>query len=477
MTKTYQIIIAGLFLLLGLAATPRATAQTAFELHPFEIPGLGMTVRLPEDSTVDIRRIMGGESLVVIQLNQRTSIRLRNFVSRDSTISASDVLDEIVRQRQEIWQAQIKDDPNGRQLTRARFYDRVDNLEISGRKASRVYMDVPADPKIETAGFTILEPAGRREARADGTMPQFIVCELRALPPNINDAIQSYETVLATAEFRDPSEMKAERFAAIEMAQAFLNQVTANDLKTVLDQSPRFYRVYRPAPGGLPSDADEIAYQRIHLRLGHRGDLEPDRPRHLWREGDLEEGLIAQVDGRFLSGATVVDLRAIYFLSFDRKHEVWSIVNVAKQGNRSDHSTQTLVRDENGITVTTTSAGEEPRVRKWRKLPRGYISKVELYLLPRLIAMKNIPGAYGFYAYDPQLDKLTFRTEDFAMHGDAHWTQDTVLTVNTDPVRTMLDAAGGIVSKEMGNGTLMEPSSRERLKRIWDQKNKVLGIE
>lgn len=453
---------------------PAAAQGVSMELHPFEIPSLGMTVRLPEGSVIDIRRIAGSESLVVITDpdNPHWSIRFQNYIARDPDMSPPRILDEIIKSRQARWKARDADQPN-LELTRLRFFQRNDRLLIGGtRQASRVYTDVPADPKLETVGYTVI----RHDAIAVdpdqprvGGMPQFVVCEMHAIPEgidtsNIQKTMQLYETVLATITFRDPAEMKAERYAAINMGQAFLDSLNIDDLTLELDEDARFFRIYRPAEAS--DGSSEVGWKRLEVRKGRRGELEPDRPRKLWREADLEDGFIAREEARVVIEGTTFDTRGIYFLSDDRESEVWSIVNVAERDGRKDSSTLTLVRDEHGITVTTAVRGQMPDEKKYRTLPEGYLSRVELYLLPRLVVNRRIPGLYGFYTYDPILQSLTYREESFSNEGGV-WIQETIPTANTASMKTTIDRQGHIVSKDMGSGAWMEPSSADEIKRIW----------
>ncbi|MEQ8850717.1 MAG: hypothetical protein RIB32_02930 [Phycisphaerales bacterium] len=462
-----QTLVAAAALLLAPAASDAQVSpvpRTAeLETHPFEIPGLGLTVHLPVESTVDVTRIAGGASEVIVQganpIQDRWSIKIRNSVTTDVSLTPTSIIDEIVRQRQEKWRAGKKgEDAN---FTLVRVFDRLNNLEIDGHSGSRVYLDVPSDPKIETVGFTVLQ-TGRG---------QFLIFEMHALPPDVKTAIETYEVVVATARFRDPSELNAERFAAIETAQAFLSRLNSSDLQAALGDEPTFFRLYRPAPSGVGADETEVAYQRVQMRMGQRGDLDPDKPRSAWRKVDREEGFIVRVDARLMHDGGVYDSRAIFFLSTDRESEVWSIENVAKKGDRVDYSTQTLVRDSNGLTVTMVQPGEPPEEKKWRSLPRGYLSRVELYLLPRLITDQKIPGIYGFYTYDPHLNKLTLRREEFTRESRDRWVQSSTVTVNTSPLETVLDGAGRIVRKNMGGDLIMEPTSREALKRLWAARN------
>ena len=83
--------------------------------------------------------------------------------------------------------------------------------------------------------------------------------------------------------------------------------------------------------------------------------------------------------------------------------------------------------------------------------------------------------AYGFYAYDSNLAKMSLRRETFtaadaSASAGAAVTITTLLSENSRPITTHADAQGRILLRLMPDGQLMEPTTQAELKKIWDGK-------
>src|SRR5262249_41112791 len=89
----------------------------------------------------------------------------------------------------------------------------------------------------------------------------------------------------------------------------------------------------------------------------------------------------------------------------------------------------------------------------------------------RLVTRADVPGVFGFYAYDSSLAKMTLRRDTFAKEEGGRWSLVSLPTENSQPVKTNLDAAGRITRRELPDSQVVEPIDQPSLKRIWAAKN------
>jgi hypothetical protein len=199
---------------------------------------------------------------------------------------------------------------------------------------------------------------------------------------------------------------------------------------------------------------------------------------------DREFGFLVQMEARVLVSDVVVDTRAIFFLSSDRSSERWSIVIEEKAKDklgrlRINRTKQTLARDGNQLRVLTTLPGSQPEEKAYEILEDHYLSAVERYLLPRLIAKRGGSGGpagydLAFYNFDPQRSVVTLRRERFDRTADGGWLCKTTPSEGQPEWTSIYDVEGNLVQRTVPSGTsvtTLEPTTRERLQKIWARKN------
>jgi hypothetical protein len=255
-------------------------------------------------------------------------------------------------------------------------------------------------------------------------------------------------------------------------------------MESVLDDEPVFMRVYRPSLSGSPSDADEIGYQRLTVRKGQLGELNPERPRTSWTVQEREYGFLVEMEARVLVTGVVVDTRALFYLSTDRKNEMWSIMIEEKANDKAgklhmNRTTQTLARDGSELRVMTTLPGSQPEEKAYEILDDHYLSAVERYLLPRLVAARAASGGptkydLAFYNFDPQRSVVTLRREKLDRTAEGGWVCLTTPSEGQPEWTSTYDAGGRLVQRTVPGAageTVLEPTTRERLQKIWAKKN------
>lgn len=439
-----------------------APESGAFELtdEPYQIPSLGMSIFLPSGALVDLSRLQGGRTTVEVRPEGAVPewvLQVQSSISADHDLTLGDAMANIIEQRQQV---RLGRDAQGREFSLVRIFDRDEDLVVGEHPAQRVYLDVPTDPESPVTGYTVFH-----------TGPgQFVIVQMdckTALFPRFR---QLYETIVATVSFRDSSELNSDRGAALLAGESLLKTFDNTSIEAVLNEDPVFYRISKPAASGAPEDAEEIGYQRIIMRKGFAGELSRRREREQWNEGDRQAGYVVRSDARALMGGAVVETVSMFFLSEDRDTELWSVRMTVQNGDKPEEWTEVGIRRKDVLTVKTAGDGEEDRRGEWSPLPAAYISRVESYLLPKLVQKLGAPGQFGFYMYESSLGKLTLRRETFEVDPAGRWRVSTLPTENASPSLTLLDHDGAIIRRLMPDGQVMEPETQQRLSEIWRRK-------
>ncbi len=466
-----------LFTALAVAAPPGAPAQPpadpgalALSDQPIYLRSIGLYIRLPLGAKFESTEMSEGQAAFTVTAEDRSwRIRLHTPGSGDLTLTPADIakslLNELLASRE------IKGHENGPRSA-VKVLDREDGVTINNVPAARFYVSLPAASgnTVVVSGYTVLQSAPGR----------FAVLQMDCLEPEYARARPQYETIVATTEFRDPADIAAERAAGIGAAQSLLEGLGRDDLEAALPPSePVWYRIFRPGPTGRPADDTEIAYQRIGAALGHRGELDPRKNKAQWRGADQDPGFVVRIDARLLQGESIVDSESIFFLTPDRDEEAWTIRMVVKEGRKTPLTfVETGVRQGDDIKVTVEQPGRPPVIKQWRKPPEAYLSQVEAYLLPRLLAQAKAALIFNFYRYQSSRTELTLRRDilDRVQEGDASAPRGAAWRLRSRPdensleERTYLDESGAIISRIQGGGEVMEPITLDELKRLWKSK-------
>ncbi len=441
----------------------------ALRTEPVTIGSLGLSLYLPEDSSLSTNRVAGGETKVAVKAPDNSwLIQVVSETSSSRNLSAGEVLDSILEQRSR-WLAH--------QPIKPVVTDRVDNLVIGGLPAARAYFSTPTDTATTVTGYTLVSLGGG----------QFVIFQMDCPPANLRQAKLTYETIVAASQFRDPSEITAERRDAVTAGAAFLAGLSTEDLEATFDAEPRFYRVFVPSPTNSISDDTEIGFQRVSIRRGQLGEVDPSKAKGNWGAPEREFGYLVQVDARtFIRDETLsvgssadpiaVDSRAMYFLSRDRLRETWSIKNEVRQGKNLDRYAQTVVRSDDRLTARVEGRKAEPEVVDWSLPEAGYISRVELYMLPRLVSARNAAGLLGFYHYDPRISRIMLRRDEFT-RTDTGWLRVSRSSEDAAPETVQLDAKGNELRRSTDDGQVMEPITIEQLQKLWRQKGLPLTLD
>lgn len=464
-SKANPLILLGAILLASRSLAAEPTVPALLTEEPYAIPNLGLSVYLPEDTLVDLSRIEGGRTTVLIvpqgQAGEQAFVfQIMQSISADRNLTLAEAVRNIIEQRRSFHTGQ---DARGRTVSTVRVFDPDDNLLIGQHPAHRVYLDVPLDSAVPVTGYTVFNIGPG----------QFVIFQMDcpvALFPKVR---QLYELMIASVQFRAPEELGADRAAALLAGKSLLARFNAGDYQAAIDDQPVYYRIYRPGDTGPD---EEIGYQRVQTRTGHAADVDPDKPPSRWTAADKAPGFIVRVDARALAAGTMVDSVSLFFLAADRESELWSIRMVVRKGDDAEQWRETGIRTKKKLTVKTARSGREPTNAEWSPIPDSYLSRVETYLLPPLVARAGLPGAFGFYTYDSNLAKMTLRRETFAAPtNNADETSPALILTtlpseNSRPITTLLDPAGRLLKRTNPDGQITEPIDQATLRKIWMEK-------
>lgn len=456
-------------LFIGAAITP-ATGQTtqtspariALAEDPMEIRSLGLSIRLPVGARLDTSSIGASNASFTLYSEDNTWImRLHSPKSRDRELTTVEVAEGLIEEMKAT-RAKSGRIAEGESKSGVELIARNDNLLINGARASRFYAKIArGDGAKLVSGYTVfpLSPG------------QFAIFQLDCIDAEFDRARSAYETVLATVAITDPAELAADRAAGLLAGDRLLAQFNGEDLLNMLPSTAQFYRLYRPSSDGLEGDEQEVAYQVVEMRRGQRGELDPRKPKSRWMQADRDWGIIATVKARFLDGQRLVDSESVFFLSLDRSNEAWSIHMAVKRGKDAAIFTETGAREGDAIEVNIIQPGQPQVTKRWRKPPEGYLSQVETLLLPFMLARIGAETEFAFYTYQPQHNDIMLRRDTFERSDRAgEWMQITRPSEDAALDRTVLDADGLIVRKQLASGVVMEAVKFDRLLSIWRSK-------
>lgn len=454
---------------------PPGTAQPVapgggviFAETPLRIESLGLSMQVPVGSKLSTSKLGAAEVATAITDGAgEWIIRVQVSESSNKALTIEEVSDKVVA---DIFAPFSRGAGDGPRIVdrEVKVLLRDAKLEIAGKAAARSYVRTPApaaaptnDPLVFGHTIVALSPG------------RFILFELVATEARFPRAREIYETVIATANLADPAELESSRLAAIAAGQRFIEGLTTEDYEAVLGGSKpveRWQRLYLPARTGTDADATEIAYRRVRTWVGHRGDLNPKRERARWSALDHQDGYLVRIDSRFLQEGITYDSQAIFFMTPDRDEESWSINMAVTEPGAAKPAvfTETGVRSRAIMNVETNARGVNESIMP--TVPtEGYITQVEHYILPQLLARQGIPAEFGFYVFQSPSGDVRLR-RDTVDRADRGWTITTQMTEDMKPQTAGYTPEGALRSITLGDGRVWEPIESRKLLQLWKQK-------
>lgn len=437
------------------------------------IPSLGLSISVPEGAYVTTRTVAGGRTSSLIfpaDAAQKWQIAVKPHESSNKELTNDGALDAVIKQiklsKPVHAMKEGKIDPKKLaerdfKYSRVTVQSRQTDLEINGVPAQRVYLTAPSLPDYPDAGITIFNPAPGK----------FVLLHLNCPHGTLDAHKPMFEIVSASVNFADEGEINARRAASVLATEEIFQSINAEDIESQLNDTPRFFRIYKPAPKGKSFNEEDVAWQRTSIRTGQAGEISPSKPKTRWSAADREYGFLMRIDARALWKEKIVDSQGIFFLSRDRTLERWSIKNTLRADGQDHTSTQTLIRDGDKLNYVVERPGQPRNAGEFRIPERGYLSKIESALFPRIIADREIPGQFAYYIFDPGLETIVLRHETYDQTDNNTWSSVLWPFENAPAQRITYSDDGRLIRRVEPDGKIMEPVDPERLRRIWDRKD------
>jgi len=272
----------------------------------------------------------------------------------------------------------------------------------------------------------------------------------------------AFEAVLASTVLRQADIAERASEARRRSAAALLADVTPDQFAGLLaDETPQFERLYRPAPSGSDAEAEELGYRRTIARVGTRRDV--------IGSDDDDPGYAVAVDARLLGeDGRIIDSRALYFLSRNRREEAWSVTMSVRTDGRPTTFAETGARSGRDLTVSIARGRTGNRTIRPKLRVEGFLSRVESLLLPRVLAALADTRPLTFASFDSSTESVVERTEHLERTNDG-WRLRTEYADGRGQT-SALTRTGEIVRTELDSGLVWEPTDFQTLFRLWTAK-------
>ncbi|HEX8878113.1 MAG TPA: hypothetical protein VF777_15300 [Phycisphaerales bacterium] len=446
------------------APKPLAPAAGALEFNPkpFRIESMGLTISLPKDANASSTTIGAQAALEIIGPGNQWYVAARIVESSDLKLSLADVAETNLRAQMGEGVLMVGNVGS----SGATLMERTQNLQIGTLPAERFYVLGPQDPDPKKMrliyGVTFIKLGPGRFAYFETSLGEAQFERARA----------QIEATVATAQFADKPALEAAQRALFDAGAKFLETVDEAKLRAVVaDSKETWWRLYIPSKTGADADAKELGYRRIRISMGKRGEIDPSRDPKEFRGADLDEGYLVKVDFRGILGdnnEVLTDSRGTFFLSLDRSQETWALTTRVRDG-KSDK-----VSDEIGYRVGSQIKLKKADGRDATLLvpDKAYVSRLETFLLHRLLVLSRLTTEFAFYTYSSETELVDIRRESVEQPVDKPgiYRITSRLGEGNQPQVATIKANGDLLFADLGGGVRIEPTSLEQLIRLWKSK-------
>ncbi len=338
----------------------------------------------------------------------------------------------------------------------------LDNKHLlAGEKpAGAVYFRVPDPRGAWVVGQAFVQIHGR----------VFVMLEIEAAQHDWGPLAGLFESVVTSVECEDPQRLHQRRQERLRRGQEWLESVDPGRWRAVLGPE-RWYRV-------VENDQD-VGYMRV-------SQYEDTRMEY--------DGLRVDLQSRMLIGDLAHDMISSFFCSNDDRYEEWSIratvrpkndppdLDAKKQtraGLTQASWAETGMRYLNRITVSREGPSGIHKLA-WDRPPVGYLSQVHAFLTPQLLrpSQAEVKSAnesgessksrmLGFYVYNPNSHKITYRTERTIKGQDGGYTVLSRLRPESGQQVSHHDAQGRLLRRILPNGNQLIVTTKAELGARW----------
>jgi hypothetical protein len=441
-------------------STPIKAARavtTAFEPAPFTLEESGIAFLIPKGAKADAQHGGGAAEIQIVPEDKSWIIRVytRQFADRGMTTG------ELMKDQIELVQAAV-----AQEGVQAATLEHDKTALVAGRPAERVYLTVPGK---DATGEIV------RGITAFKSQPGvFVFCDVICDRARLDAARVIYEDLQTTLTVADPSESNEKIAGLVKSGANLLASVTEEELREIVKTNPqRWERYYTPAADGADAGAAEIGYRRVQTGVGKRSQFSQ------FGAGTSDaEGFFVQIDSRMRVGEHYADMQGIFFLSLDRREELWTLTTALKTTDKTTVVRETGARSGTSLTATITknNAFSEGKPIQFTIPPEGYLSRVEHYLLPQILVKKGVLTDFAFYSYQHEDSQIRLRRDTFAQADKAGKVFEltsslrSVAGAKSFLQTTRLRSTGELIETRVADGSVWEPASIQRLLDLWKSK-------
>lgn len=492
------------------AAPISATTPVAVKLaaEPLRLPDVGLTVQYPEDAMVTTTQLAQQLAAQIVAKDQRWSILISTprtsgeqiGVVQKSDLMYKDLLRAVMGMRKEGQKRVVNTMVTLLEPTNVKPGDplpkRDPGLVIPGSPTpgDRFYAMVPTTDNNAFAirGVAVFKP-----------LPdQFVVFELTCGDAVFAEVKPLFELVVASSVFADPGKLAAARRDAVAAGKRLTANYNAAALMAVLPEGEQVFRLHTPAKTGAPEDSQEHGFRTMRFWRGKKSEVNPGEG----ARGDDPEGILLEIRAQLFNkvGSSigdgkpageryqVIDTQARYFMLADRQEEVWTlrtgiremIVGAipgsgakASKGGRT--VTEVGARTGQSMSVALNETGRPSKTIQPTIAGEGYMSQLEMFLLPRLLIRTGMEVEVGYYTYRSDSESITLRRE-LAQRDPAHanaWLVTSILREGDTPQASIYKDDGDLLRTALPDGKVWERSSIEQLQGLYKKKNLVFSRE
>jgi hypothetical protein len=438
------------------------TLTTAFDATPLTLDDPPLTMLIPKGSKSDVQHAGGVAEIQITSPDKGWIMRVHTRVFGDRSMTTSEVM------KAQLAAIEKSDQEDGAHST---VIDKSKLAMVAGRPAERVYLEIPSrDGKTVTIrGITIFK-----------SQPgSFVFAELLCDRSRYDTSRVTYEETLTKLSVADPTASEERVAALVKAGAGLLASVTDEDLKAIVNAKPdRWERFYQPAPDGSEKGATEIGYRRVQTGYGRRSQFSQ------FGEGSADDstGYFVRIDSRVRIDQDLVDMQGIFYLSTDRKDELWTLTLALKTKAKTIVTREVGARHGDSMTVTTTDGNGMTKGRPIQATipPEGYLSRVEHYLLQQILVRKGVTADFGFYSYNHDDHRIRLRTDQLSPEKSGKVFELTSSLKSLGGEKTLVQTArlrdnGDLIEQTMADGSTWEPTTVQRLLDLWKSKGLPLN--
>ncbi|MBX3380457.1 MAG: hypothetical protein KF805_10205 [Phycisphaeraceae bacterium] len=436
-----------------------------FNEKPLRVETMGLTMSLPVGANASSTAIGNLAAVQVTGPDSKWMSGARVLESSDLNLTLQQVADTNLKTQLGAETVMVGGvGPSGAQLI-----ERSQNLVIGNLPAERFYVLGPKDEDPKHAGRPRLVYGVTFIKLGPG---RFACFEASCGEADLDRAKPEMEAMIATASFIDAASLESSRRALLDAGDRFQKGLDEATLRSAaLEAKETWWRLYIPAKTGADADAKEVGYRRIRTSIGKRGQLDPTRDPKKFTGADLDEGILVQVDFRGVLGDAsdaLTDSQGIFFETLDRKEEMWCLSTRVRQGKTDRTSTELGTRKGNQLTVKRTDRPATTLI-----VPeRAYLSRVESFLVQRMLIAARLTTEFGFNTYSSETDMIEIRRELVEQPPDkpTFYRISTRVGEGAQPQVAMCRENGDLVFADLPGGVKVEPSSIDKLAKLWKSK-------